>query len=77
MCSDLKVQLKSQVTPRQVADTMWYFPLLQPYVDHVYPIWTRRYVGVARMMRSVVRLERMPKSFTKNKFQGALLDNSL
>ena len=66
-----------QVTPRQVADTMWYFPLLQPYVDHVYPIWTRRYVGVARMMRSVVRLERMPKSFTKNKFQGALLDNSL
>ena len=24
-----------QVTPRQVADTMWYFPLLQPYVDHV------------------------------------------
>lgn len=24
-----------QVAPRQVADTMWYFPLLQPYVDHV------------------------------------------
>lgn len=25
----------AQVAPRQVADTMWYFPLLQPYVDHV------------------------------------------
>jgi hypothetical protein len=24
-----------KVAPRQVADTMWYFPLLQPYVDHV------------------------------------------
>lgn len=24
-----------QVAPRQVADTMWYFPLLKPYVDHV------------------------------------------
>jgi len=24
-----------KVSPRQVADTMWYFPLLQPYVDHV------------------------------------------
>lgn len=25
----------AQVAPGQVADTMWYFPLLQPYVDHV------------------------------------------
>ena len=24
-----------KVEPRQVADRMWYFPLLQPYVDHV------------------------------------------
>ena len=24
-----------KVAPRQVADTMWYFPLLKPYVDHV------------------------------------------
>lgn len=24
-----------KVAPRQVADTMWYFPLLEPYVDHV------------------------------------------
>eukprot|EP00594_Rhizosolenia_setigera_P016235 CAMPEP_0178955274 /NCGR_PEP_ID=MMETSP0789-20121207/9505_1 /TAXON_ID=3005 /ORGANISM="Rhizosolenia setigera, Strain CCMP 1694" /LENGTH=615 /DNA_ID=CAMNT_0020636869 /DNA_START=155 /DNA_END=2002 /DNA_ORIENTATION=- len=24
-----------KVEPRQVADTMWYFPLLKPYVDHV------------------------------------------
>jgi len=24
-----------KVAPRQVADTMWYFPLLQPFVDHV------------------------------------------
>ena len=24
-----------KVAPRQVADRMWYFPLLQPYVDHV------------------------------------------
>ncbi|KAL7433649.1 hypothetical protein ACHAXH_007174 [Discostella pseudostelligera] len=24
-----------KVAPRQVADTMWYFPLLVPYVDHV------------------------------------------
>jgi hypothetical protein len=24
-----------KVDPRQVADRMWYFPLLQPYVDHV------------------------------------------
>eukprot|EP00536_Pseudo-nitzschia_multiseries_P012558 jgi/Psemu1/68368/estExt_Genemark1.C_4850032 len=24
-----------KVSPRQVADRMWYFPLLQPYVDHV------------------------------------------
>ena len=24
-----------KVLPRQVADTMWYFPLLKPYVDHV------------------------------------------
>ena len=24
-----------KVAPRQVADTMWYFPLLRPYVDHV------------------------------------------
>jgi len=24
-----------KVAPRQVADTMWYFPHLQPYVDHV------------------------------------------
>ncbi len=27
--------LSFQVAPRQVADTMWYFPLLLPYVDHV------------------------------------------
>jgi len=24
-----------KVAPRQVADTMWYFPLLKPYLDHV------------------------------------------
>jgi hypothetical protein len=24
-----------KVEPRQVADRMWYFPLLQPYVDHI------------------------------------------
>ena len=24
-----------QVAPSHVADTMWYFPLLQPFVDHV------------------------------------------
>jgi len=24
-----------KVAPRQVADTMWYFPLLKPYYDHV------------------------------------------
>ena len=24
-----------KVAPRQVADTMWYFPLLKPFVDHV------------------------------------------
>lgn len=24
-----------KVAPRQVADRMWYFPILQPYVDHV------------------------------------------
>ena len=24
-----------KVAPRQVADRMWYFPLLQPYIDHV------------------------------------------
>jgi len=24
-----------KVQPRQVADTMWYFPLLKPYVDHI------------------------------------------
>jgi Glycosyl transferase family 90 len=24
-----------KVAPRQVADRMWYFPLLKPYVDHV------------------------------------------
>jgi Glycosyl transferase family 90 len=24
-----------KVEPRQVADRMWYFPLLQPYIDHV------------------------------------------
>ena len=24
-----------KVAPRQVAETMWYFPLLEPYVDHV------------------------------------------
>ncbi len=82
MCSDLKVQLKSQVTPRQVADTMWYFPLLQPYVDHV-PVqadlsdldekirWCRE------NDEKCCQIGRMPKSFTKNKFQGALLDNSL
>jgi len=51
--------------------------LIMCLFKQIYPIWTRRYVGVARMMRSVVRLERMPKSFTKNMFQGALLDNSL
>ncbi|KAL3792721.1 hypothetical protein ACHAW5_005826 [Stephanodiscus triporus] len=24
-----------KIASRQVADTIWYFPLLQPYVDHV------------------------------------------
>jgi len=24
-----------KVAPRQVADTMWYFPILKPYEDHV------------------------------------------
>ena len=39
--------------------------LIMCLFKQIYPIWTRRFVGVARMMRSVVRLERMPKSFTK------------
>ena len=52
-----------KVAPRQVADRMWYFPLLKPYVDHV-PVkgrlvrsWKKRFDGVVTMTTSASRLD--------------------
>ena len=61
---------------------MWYFPLLQPYVDHV-PVqadlsyldekirWCRENDEKCRQIGENAKI------FYENMFQGALLDNSL
>jgi hypothetical protein len=69
-----------KVAPRQVADRMWYFPLLEPYHDHV-PVkadlsdleekirWCREHDDECRQIGENAR-----KFYDKYVARGALLD---
>ena len=65
-----------KVAPRQVADRMWYFDLLEPYVDHV-PVkadlsdledqirWCRNNDEKVKLLKSLEKGNLQPVTFIK------------